>query len=114
MPNATQDDDKTVASKGSEALSEPVMGNASVVAAAPAVTASQETVGERLKRIYPEYYVRIITESNRVNGSERTAKILSELHNPELPAILCMFVWDRTLEGHKFWRQLAERETEGE
>ncbi len=71
---------------------------------------TSETVGERLKRIYPEHYVHIITEANRTNGAEHTARMLgypSDMYNIALSA---MFSWERSTEGWDFWARLAERE----
>jgi len=36
-----------------------------------------ETVGEKLKRVYPEHYVTIITIMNKQNGSKHTVDTLS-------------------------------------
>ena len=94
------------ASQDHTALDKPAAGSTSLVA---------ETVGERLKRIYPEHYVRIITEMNRVNGADRTAKVLSMslveyLGDHRVPLLISLFIWDRTAEGRGFWAELAERE----
>src|SRR5712664_3434821 len=78
-------------------VDKPASGSASVV-----------TVGEHLKRLYPEHYVTIITRMNEQNGSEHTAAMLSsEAVGQELEYI---FLWARTTEGHAFWAKLSERE----
>jgi len=74
-----------------------------------------ETVGERLKLLYPEHYIRIITEMYRVDGSRRTAEVLSKTVADYLgdfrgPVLTSLFLWDRTAEGREFWARLAERE----
>jgi len=67
-----------------------------------------ETVGDYFKRLYPEYYVQIITNINTERGPEMTANLLSsrvitrELH--------CAFIWARSPEGDAFWRAVAQRE----
>ncbi len=67
-----------------------------------------ETVGERLKRIYPEHYVTIITEMNRVDGPERTARLLGrQAVDGQLRRC---FVWERSQQGYDFWANLAKRE----
>jgi len=72
----------------------------------PSVVA--ETVGERLKRLYPEYYVQIITNINAERGPEMTAHLLS---SPAMPNELrCAFIWSRSPEGDAFWRAVAQRE----
>jgi len=69
-----------------------------------------ETVGERLKRIYPEHYVHILSEANRVNGAEHTARIL-QYHAINYSCVLSvMFVWERSQQGCDFWADLAQRE----
>lgn len=81
--------------------------------AAQAVPLYAETVGERLKRLYPEHYVTIITEMNRQNGPEHAARQLS------CPSVGwttsgCVlqgaFLWGNSQEGYRFWAKLAERE----
>ena len=67
-----------------------------------------ETFGERLKRLYPEYYVQIIINITAERGSEMAVHLLSskaitsELH--------CAFIWSRSPEGDAFWRAVAQRE----
>jgi len=67
-----------------------------------------ETVGDYFKRLYPEYYVQIITNINSERGPKMTAHLLSskaitsELH--------CAFIWSRSPEGHEFWKAVAQRE----
>ena len=72
------------------------------------VTPSPETVGERLKRIYPEHYVIIITEMNRINGSERTARWLGQQAIDG--QLRRCFIWERSQQGYDFWANLAKRE----
>ncbi len=67
-----------------------------------------ETVGERLKRIYPEHYVIIITEMNRINGSERTARWLGQQAIDG--QLRRCFIWERSQQGYDFWANLAKRE----
>ena len=69
-----------------------------------------ETVGERLKRIYPEHYVRIITEATRTNGTEHTARMLGYPSSMYAVALSAMFIWERSAEGGEFWKALAKRE----
>jgi len=67
-----------------------------------------ESVSDYFKRLYPEYFVQIITNINAERGPEMTAKMLSskaitrELH--------CAFIWSASLEGDAFWRVVAQRE----
>jgi len=74
----------------------------------PSVVDPGETVSDYFKRLYPEYYVQIITNINRERGPTDTAHLLSskaltlELH--------CAFIWASSPEGDAFWRQLAQRE----
>jgi len=79
----------------------------------PSALAHAETVGERLKRVYPEHYTRIITEMNRQNGSEHTARQLSSPY-AEWTSSDCVlhgaFLWSNSQEGRSFWAKLAERE----
>jgi|SRR6267154_3298110 len=67
-----------------------------------------ETVSDYLKRVYPEYYVRIITNMNRERGPEVAARLLTS------PAVPCglhgAFVWSKSPEGHEFWQAVAQRE----
>jgi len=87
------------ASQDHTALDKPAAGSPSLVA---------ETVEERLKRIYPEHFVRIITAMNRQNGPEHTVKMLSrKAEKHELDHI---FLWSDTAEGRDFWAKLSERE----
>jgi len=69
-----------------------------------------ETVGERLKRVYPEYYVRIITNINAERGSRMTAHLLTS--KAEVLELHCAFIWSRSPEGHEFWETLAQREAQ--
>lgn len=69
-----------------------------------------ETVRQRLKRVYPEHYVRIITEANRQNGSESTATLLGYDAAEYYCALAALFIWDRAPEGYVFWCELARRE----
>lgn len=88
-----------VASEGHQDVGKSASGSASVVS---------ETVGERLKRVYLEHYVRIIIEMNRTRGAEPTALALGvRAGNAELQ---CAFRWDITPEGHSFWAKLSDRE----
>ncbi len=103
MPNE-KSNDTPIASTISELESELSLGVPSSLA-----TPHAETVGERLKRIYPEHYVTIITEMNRVDGPERTAQILNN-HNYEGTLRRC-FIWERSQQGYDFWAILAKRET---
>ncbi len=67
-----------------------------------------ETVGDYFKRIYPEYYVQIITNTSAERGPHVTASLLSsKAFRDEL---MCAFVWARSPEGHDFWQALAQRE----
>jgi len=76
---------------------------------APALTTKllPETVGDRLKRLYPEHYVRIITLMNEDAGARETARTLSSTRPYTLSIA---FVWYHTTEGWDFWAKLAERE----
>ena len=90
-------------------------GEASAQLATGSASLVNETVGERLKRLYPEHYIHIITEMYRVNGSRRTAEVLSKTVADYLgdfrgPVLTSLFIWDRTAEGREFWARLAERE----
>lgn len=81
-----------------------------IVSVELSLPSTPETVGAKLKRVYPEHYVRIITEANRVNGSEHTATTLGNNAAEYSIALAAMFIWDRAAEGHEFWCELAERE----
>ncbi len=67
-----------------------------------------ETVSDYFKRLYPEYYVQIITNINSERRPEMAAHLLSskaitrELH--------CAFIWYASPEGDAFWRAVAQRE----
>lgn len=83
------------------------------VIAAQAVPLHAETVGERLKRIYPEHYVTIITRMNAECGPKATAMVLSASANDHVyfgATLSSVFLWDATPEGHEFWEALAKRE----
>ena len=67
-----------------------------------------ETVQDYFKRLYPEHYVQIITNINRERGPEMTAHLLSTEAFPH--KLQCAFIWNRSPEGHKFWKALAKRE----
>lgn len=72
-----------------------------------------ETVGERLKRFYPEHYVTIITRMNAERGPKATAMVLSASANDHVyfgATLSSVFLWDATPEGHEFWKALAKRE----
>jgi|SRR6267142_4505353 len=68
-----------------------------------------ETVEDYLKRIYPEYYVQIITNINAERGPEMTAHLLASnaRYGNELTSA---FIWSRSPEGDAFWRAVAQRE----
>ncbi len=67
-----------------------------------------ETVSDYFKRVYPEYYVQIITNINHERGPEVTADLLGgRAFECELR---CAFIWDDSPEGHEFWRAVAQRE----
>jgi len=73
-----------------------------------AVDPIPETVSDYFKRLYPEYYVQIITNINRERGPEMTAHLLS---SPAMPNELhCTFIWSASPEGDAFWRAVAQRE----
>jgi len=67
-----------------------------------------ETVQDYFKRVYPEYYVQIITNINRERGAEMTAHLLSSKTTPH--ELMCAFWWAKSPEGHEFWRAVAQRE----
>src|SRR6266403_1689503 len=56
-----------------------------------------ETVQDYFKRLYPEYYVQIITNINRERGSGMTARLLSSKAMPH--ELHCAFSWHRSPEG---------------
>jgi hypothetical protein len=67
-----------------------------------------ETVSDYFKRLYPEYYVQIITNMNRERGPSVTASVLiSKAQSRELH---CAFIWSDSPEGHAFWEAVAQRE----
>src|SRR5882762_2697795 len=72
------------------------------------VPSSVETVQDYLKRLYPEYYVQIITNINLERGPEMTANLLSCKAMPH--ELCCAFSWYRSPEGHEFWKAVAKRE----
>jgi len=98
-----------------QSVSEPCDGISGPVSGAPALTTklSPETVADRLKRIYPEHYVRILSEATRTNGAEHTARMLEYPSNMFAVALSAMFIWERSAEGEGFWAELAERECSG-
>src|SRR6266436_5203243 len=61
-----------------------------------------ETVGDYFKRLYPEYYVQIITNINRERGAEMIANLLSSQAMPN--ELWCAFIWSASTEGDAFWR----------
>lgn len=69
-----------------------------------------ETVGDKLKRLYPEHYVHIITEATRQNGPEHTARMLGYNADHYHCALATIFLWSRTKEGCDFWIELSQRE----
>ncbi len=84
------------------------------VSGAPALTIrsrQDETVADRLKRVYPEHYVRIITNSNQELGSTHTARLLGESANKyNHHCLAVMFTWNDSPEGSTFWVLLSNRE----
>lgn len=69
-----------------------------------------ETVSDYFKRVYPEYYVQIITNINRERGPTVTAYLLGRhALNRELH---CAFIWADSPEGHDFWKAVAQREAQ--
>ena len=74
----------------------------------PSSVSSAETISDYFKRVYPEYYVQIITNMNKERGPKVTANLLSskattsDLHDA--------FIWEDTPEGHEFWVAVAQRE----
>lgn len=87
-----------IASQGHTDVGKSAIGSASMVA---------ETVGERLKQVYPEHYVRIITLMNEDAGAEKTAKTLS---STRVYPLSIAFEWSKTDEGWNFWAKLSKRE----
>ena len=81
----------------SEPRAEPRDGVPSVVA---------ETVSDYFKRLYPEYYVQIITNINSERGPEATAHLLSSKANTR--ELHCAFIWANSPEGDEFWRAVAQ------
>ena len=72
--------------------------------------APPETIEQHLKRLYPEHYVKIITNSTRDGGPEHTAQLLGYYARGIYAKPLeVMFLWDNTPEGRAFWKALAER-----
>ncbi len=69
-----------------------------------------ETVGERLKRFYPEHYVTIITRMNERDGPQMTAHRLGRTDGGSV--LDGAFRWEATPEGYEFWKALAQREQE--
>ena len=69
-----------------------------------------ETVGDYFKRLYPEYYVQIITNINSERGPEATAHLLSSKANTR--ELHCAFIWANSPEGDAFWRAVAQREAQ--
>jgi len=67
-----------------------------------------ETVGDYFKRLYPEYYVQIITNINSERGPKMTAHLLSSLAITR--ELHCAFIWSASPEGDAFWRAVAQRE----
>lgn len=68
-----------------------------------------ETNGQRLSRLYPEHYVRIITLVTEEVGGPAAAKWLSKI-NDFGHTLACAFDWYDTTEGHEFWKELSKRE----
>jgi len=72
------------------------------------VPSTVETASGYFKRLYPEYYVQIITNINAERGPEMTAHLLS---SPAMPnELYCAFIWSASPEGDAFWRAVARRE----
>lgn len=72
------------------------------------IPSAVETVSDYLKRVYPEYYVQIITNMNMERGSEMTAHLLVSKAMPH--ELLGAFIWSDSPEGYEFWEALAQRE----
>jgi len=70
------------------------------------VPSTVETVSDYLKRLYPEYYVQIITNINSERGPEATAHLLSSKANTR--ELHCAFIWANSPEGDEFWRAVAQ------
>jgi len=91
--------------QGSEAMPEPALGSASVVTTP--LRQGPETTGERLKRLYPSHYVRILELMNKDHGSDAAARMLSRTATGcELSRA---FLWGNTHEGYQFWKALMEQ-----
>jgi len=68
------------------------------------------TFDQCLDRYYPEEKARILQHWTREDGPEEVAK---RLHQPMLhftSMLAALFVWERTPEGHDYWRELSKRE----
>jgi hypothetical protein len=66
-----------------------------------------ETFAERLKRLYPKHYVRILELMDKDHGPDATARMLSRTATGcELSRA---FLWGSTHEGYKFWKALMEQ-----
>ena len=67
-----------------------------------------EILGDYLERVYPEYYVQIITNINRERGPHVTASVLSS--KAQTRELHCAFIWSESPEGYEFWKAVAQRE----
>lgn len=67
-----------------------------------------ETGSDYFKRVYPEYYVQIITNINAERGPTVTAQLLSSKAMPQ--ELIKAFIWSASPEGDAFWRAVAQME----
>lgn len=68
-----------------------------------------ETNGQRLSRLYPEHYVRIITIVTERVGGVAAAEWLSR-NDHYGQSLAGAFPWYDTTEGFWFWKELSKRE----
>lgn len=73
---------------------------------------TSETIGERLRRIYPEHYDTICRYIDKCHDD-----VLSQSCSRFIGGTSCstsilsyLFLWSNTPEGYAFWEELAKRE----